>query len=363
MAAAGGLSFPLLEGVPDSYVHEAGQPLAAALGARMVEVGIADPADWRLADGNPIAFLEATLHRWQLDAGGQAVDREHIGVGAVILSDLRTFFWEPAEDARLDRMWIVFEQAGYHDLLEMRHVVTLLERVHPRLPATFERWFVGAIDTVGFVWNALAAREWMEMYGDWIVEREAEALTYARERGEEYETSGWPVRLDDRGRLFIDDMRLPALRLDPLAESTVRRMTPKLAPRVRKIMQLALEMRTAAESLEVRDRLHHKVMEELELYEFSHRIPPVFVLPMERYDAIERAWDEENVAMSQMGEPVQPLLAFHFDATDDDDLRWAHDTFMAVTRIYALAAELVPLLPTKDPTTLAETLVDLEVGS
>lgn len=367
MAAPGGLTFPLLEGVEPSYTHRVGAPLAAALAARLIEVELADPADWSRAERDPMEFLEVTLQEWQRAAGGEAVGDDYVYVGAGILSDLRSFFWEEAQDDSLERMWVLFEHEHQHDLVEMRHTVALLEQVHPRLPATFYHWLLGAVNTVGYAWDAYETGEFFEMYGDWIIEREADARLYAEENGEEYEPeNGWPIELTESDSGYplvrVKEMRLPALLRKPLAESSVRRLLPRLTPRPRKIMELALQLRDAARSVDVRERGWWNFTEEYELYEISHRIPPVVVLPMERYDAIERGFDEENMAMSQMGEPVPPLLAFHFDATDDDDLRWAHEMFTATVRTYAVLAELLPLLPTDDPSKLVESLVEVEVS-
>lgn len=367
MAAAGGLTFPLLEGVAPSYTHQVGAPLAASLGARLIEVGLADPADWTLAERNPIDFLQLTLQGWQRAAGGEAVGEDYVFVAGAILSDLRSFFWEEAQDNSLDRMWAVFGHEHQHDLVEMRHTVALLEQVHPRLPATFYSWLTQAVNSVGYVWDAHETSEFLDMHGDWIVEREVEARTYAQEQGEDYNPEyGWPIEVQETASGYatvkVKEMRLPALLRKPLAESSVRKLLPPLTPRPRKIMELALQLREAAEAVDVRERGWWNFTEEFELYEISHRYPPVLVLPMERYDAIERAWDEENEAISQMGEPIPPLLAFHFDATDDDDLRWAHSMFTATVRTYAVLAELLPLLPTRDPSTLVESLVELDVS-
>jgi hypothetical protein len=358
MAAPCGLTFPLLNGVPASYVHNAGQQLAAGFAVRLVEVGLADPAGWRHAGGQPVEFLEETLREWQRAAGGNQVGDEHIHVGGGILSDIRTFFWESAVDQDLKRMWVLFDQEGYHDLVEMRHVVTLLDAWHPRLAATVYDC-LRSLNRIGFVWDDGETHEWLDMYGDWIIERTIEAREYA-EQGVEVEDD-WPIEATEDGRVRISDMRLPSLREKPLTAVGVRRILPQLPPHVRTLVEAAVELRAAVEAVEVPfERNHYALFDELELHETSHRVPPVLVLPMERYDAIERAWDEENMAISQMGEPVQPLLAYWFDATDDEDLLWAHRTFEQVVSAYAQAARLVKLLPTEDPRSLGSILAEVE---
>lgn len=356
MASAGGLTFPLLDGTPASYVHDAGRHLAASFAARLVEVGLADPADWRLANGDPVEFLEATLREWQRAAGGDALGGDALGGG--ILSDIRTFFWQAAVDQDLRRMWVLFDQEGYHDLVEMGHVVTLLDAWHPRLAATVYDC-LRSLGRIGFVWDDVETGEWLDMHGDWIIECTIEARAHA-EPGVEPEED-WPIEADEDGRIRILDMRLPSLREKPLTDGGVRRILPQLPPRVRTLMEAATELRATVEGIEVAfERTHYSLFDELDLHETSHRTPPVLVLPMERYDAIERAWDEENMAISQMGEPVQPLLAFWFDATDDADLLWAHRTFQQVVGAYALAARVVELLPTDDPRSLASILSEVD---
>lgn len=374
MAAPGGLTLPVLRGVPQRFVRETAKPLAAALAARLIEVGLADPAGWPASERDPQTFLQATVARWSSEAGGDAVGEDFIGVAAGLLSDIRPFFWEAAEDPRLDRMWVVFEHDHSHEIVEMQHVVSLLEPVHPRLPAAFDHLLVSSLNSVGYVWNAWEAREWFEMYGDWVIEQVAESRAHAERTGEEHEDP-WPIEViepKEKGgwpTFATKDMRLPALRRKPLAESSVRRLLPKLTPRVRRIMEIVLEMNrlvnlTRADDAPIQlfERLHYQA-EEVEHLEIHFQHPPVLVMPMERYDAIERTWDEQNHALMNMGEPVHPLLAYHFDATKDEEIRWAHQVFQKTTRVFALAAELMPLLPTRDPSALSEALVELEVDA
>src|SRR5690348_5131678 len=64
MATGSHFVMPRLDGIPTEYRFHAGERAAIRLGRRLLEVDIADPADWRRVRRDPTAYVEMTLNRW-----------------------------------------------------------------------------------------------------------------------------------------------------------------------------------------------------------------------------------------------------------------------------------------------------------
>lgn len=344
LATAGGLTIPSLDDVPTSYTWSDQVDVAAQIAARMIEADVADPEDWEYALGNPVAFIEQQIKGWIMEAEAGGVE-EHFGVGALLASHVNQLFdWE-GEATSLERMYLAFVPLHWCAVIEMRHVVDLLESVHPRLPRTFEHWYVGSLRSVAEVWGVEETRDWMDVFGDWILEQCGEALA----AGEEMP---WPIQMTDEWE-FVALIDHPSLMRTPLAERTVRRRLASMPERVRKIMELTLELKKAAAKAPMRYP-EHFFDQELET-EWQEPLP-ILVLSNERYDAIERAWDSEYESRSALGEPVAPYMVLPFRPLDVDDLQRVRQDFIAAARVFGLAARIYGLLPKQDPRTLVEVL-------
>lgn len=314
--------------MPGSYTHRGGESLAAALSARLIEVDLANPADWRAEKKSPLQFLERTLERWIEEADADDSDNE-LDLWAGIIDRGRLC----DEPAALERMLIVVE-AGSYNIVEMKHVAAFLEGVHPRLPATWYKLFCGTVSLILGTWDVWDADEHVEMWEDYYDETEAQ-----------WGENG-PGRPNPRAEF------LPALREKPLARRTVRRLMQGLDTRRRTILDLTLQLAEAVEGAP-EARLPDNFWDDLDHHEPAC---PAVVVMMERGDSIERTWDEVNDLRAQSGYSTAPAVAIEFNGTDDDSIKRAHSQFMAVARVVGLTARILELLPTRDPRTLVEVL-------
>lgn len=348
--------------MPAAYTRADGRPAAAALARRMIEAGIADAGAWPDAAGDPFVFVKAAMDGWAAEVGADVVGAKYIGVGALIASDIDQMLWEEPSEPRLEELWLVFFSDYWHSIVHMGHVTTLLERVHPRLPATWYAAFTAGLQAVARIWDHRVANEWYYMYGDHLLEVAADEAAWAAENGEDPPEHDWPIEATRDGRYGWDfrvkELRLPALQQKPLADSTVRKLRRTMPERVQAIMDRTRELARTAEKAP--RPWPEGFFDDHRTTPDAMRPGPILVFPMERHDAIERAWDEENMQMGQMGEPVLPYMAIPFDATDDESLRGVRRDFQTIARVFALAEEIVGLLPEHDPGALVESLREVD---
>lgn len=320
----------------------------AQLGRRLIEVELVDPALWDRAEGDPEAFLELAIEGWIKEAGADVIEK--LGVAAQLSSDVDLLFdFDSGEVPTIDRMYLAFVSTYWYQTVEMADVVDLLGTVHPRLPRTFQVWFLDALRSVADVWGVDETREWLDMCSGYVYETAMLAI-------EEGEEPPWPIEITGEYEFRVD-IDHPALTKKPLAESTVRKLRRLMPARVRRIMDLTIEIRKAAQ--EVPERYPEGFFSEKVGVEFQYP-PPLLVLPNEQGDVIERVWDEDNWQRGEVGGAAAPYVVLPFHPLDDEDLQRVHRDFVAVARVFALAERIYSLLPREAPSSLSETLREVD---
>jgi len=144
MASGNHLLIPCLDQFPHEYHFHAGERAAIRLARSLLELDIADPSDWQHVRRDPTDHVQATVNRWINLHGGKAIRRRFCL--RLMLSEVVDEYLdggEPDPDGR--RLYLILhpDSAAY---AVAGPTLELLDREHPRLPATFYHLFTGALN-------------------------------------------------------------------------------------------------------------------------------------------------------------------------------------------------------------------------
>jgi hypothetical protein len=162
MAAPCGVGLPSLVSVPTEQRFSADDREAIALAEILVKSDIAVSEDWERSDRDPMKYLLLTLRRWIRDNGGEAVDRR-FDLDLTLSDRLVDYSDQRGPEGTL--YLIVDPDSAAFVLLSP--TIELLERAHPRLPATFYSRFAGALNRWVRVYDYQDAEERVEMLREW----------------------------------------------------------------------------------------------------------------------------------------------------------------------------------------------------
>ena len=133
-----------------------------ALAEILVKSDIAVPEDWEKSERDATKYLLLTLRRWIRMHGGSAIDRRFDL--DLSLSD-RLVDYSDQRGPEGSFYLIVDPDSAAFVLLTP--TIELLEKVHPRLPATFYSHFAGALNRWVRVYDYRDAEERVEMLREW----------------------------------------------------------------------------------------------------------------------------------------------------------------------------------------------------
>jgi len=172
MARECGVVLPRLDEIPAEHRFLADDREAIALAEILVESEIGVVADWEKSKRDPTNYASLTLQRWIRDHGGEAIERRFDL--AVTLSDrLVDYSGKRAPEGTL---YLIVDPDGTAFAL-LNPAIELLEKIHPRLPVTFFRHFVGSLNRWVRVYDYHDAEERVDMLREWY-EGEANAEQY-----------------------------------------------------------------------------------------------------------------------------------------------------------------------------------------
>ena len=132
---------PTLEKVPTELRFSADDREVIALAEILVKSDIAAVEDWEKSGRDATKYLLLTLQRWIRDHGGASIQRRF---------DLDLIFSDRLVDYSDDRgpegtLYLIVDPESAAFVL-LNPAIELLEKVHPRLPATFFRHFVRSLN-------------------------------------------------------------------------------------------------------------------------------------------------------------------------------------------------------------------------
>lgn len=224
MGRGHGVVLPRLEGESTEYRIAAEDNRAVLLAQTMTALGIAEPGDWERSEHSPSGYILATLKRWIANHGG-AVIRQQFALYASIASSPDPYAEEDIESTFL-YLIVNPDSAGY---VVIGPTLEQLGAIHPRLPVSFYRLFVGAV------------RRWVRVYDQ---EDGLDRLETLREyvAGEE-----------DPDQYELPDVEacIPqSMKEKPLAAEAVRRIAQAAKDEtVRRILAASLELDQISQKL------------------------------------------------------------------------------------------------------------------
>lgn len=162
MGQASGAVLPRLDGVPVEYQLSAEDPRAIKLAQTLTVLGIADPASWDETKHSPSGYVQAALkHLLAMHLGEQV--QENFALNVMISGSPDLYC---GEEGRQELLYLMVDpdSAGY---VALGPTLDMLERIHPRLPATFYHLFVGGIQKMVRVYDFRDAQDRVEMLKEW----------------------------------------------------------------------------------------------------------------------------------------------------------------------------------------------------
>lgn len=309
-----GWSLASLAGVSAQYRVAHGDRVAARLGASLLLAGIASAETWAEANRDPCDFLQLAIERWVALCGGTLL-AESFYLTLTLSSTVDEFSNDEANDGRA---YLIVDpsQSGY---LVIGPALRALDKEHPRLPATFYRLLLGAINRWVRVFDYQDALERNERLREW------------------YE--GDP----DAGEIELPDIESAVpncLRRKELSTRGLRQLLPRIRSReVRRWVEGVLAVH------EESNRYPAPGMDSSIREQFYDSNPPLPVLltVFEKHDGIEGAFDAESEGMLEVS--PEPNLILPLRTDDMNEVRHAFATLRGFCRTLALANQLMKQLP------------------
>jgi len=165
MASGSHFGVPHLDGIPGEYRFHAGEQASIRLAQTLLELDLADPADWRRPRRDPTEYVQATLNRF-IELHGGPVIRRRFNL-TLTLSESADEYAETAEqDPDGRRLYLIVnpDSAAY---VVTGPTLALLERENPRLPVTFYRLFTSALNRCFRTYDYRDAEDRVEMLREW----------------------------------------------------------------------------------------------------------------------------------------------------------------------------------------------------
>lgn len=310
------LTIPRLDGIPAEQRLRHGVRGGAAVAANFVRAGVGCPEDWEGAEGDPFRFLKLALNRWVSAHGGDDI-RKRFELSLVLSTAVDRYETNPTE-TNAGQLYLLVEpgSAGY---VVVGPAIRLLERIRPRLGATFYHLLVGSLDRWVRVYDYRDGQERVEMLRDWY-ESDPEAGAY-----EVPDVTG-SIPSAMRGR--------------PLKRRTVARLIEQLRKRqAKRVLSGVLELAGVAGRAE-RPEVGENVREALG---DSNPPLPALLAVFERGDAVEGCFDDE--AQSMMEVYPEPTLIIPMDTRRPEGVQEAFRVLGTACDTLACASRLISILP------------------
>jgi hypothetical protein len=310
-----GWKMPHLDGVPALHRVWRGDRVSAAIGCAMLRAGIVDAHAWSVSNGDPFQFVQISLSQFVERHGGR-VACETFPMSLALTGTLNEYSAADREvDAASLFLTIDPKEAGY---LVLGPTLQVLERHHPRLPATFLHLISAALNRWVRVYDYRDALEHVERLRDWY--------------------SADP----DAGEFEVPDVdaSVPTSVLrKPLSRRAMRRVLPGCPTQVQRWMEQAMALEQLA-GRSTRPQLPELAQEELS----DCNAPlPCLLIVFSRRDNIEACFDTE--AESMMEVPPEPNLIIPINVLDGTSFRRAFATLGTVCETLAAASKLIASLP------------------
>ena len=316
------LEVPRLDQVPRHHCSFGSDAAAARFAGVLVELGIANPADWKHSSGEPGRFLQRTLDRFVREHGEAEID------GAfdlsVTLSTAPHEWCETEDEPDGSQMFLYFE-ANSCGFVNLGPALSLCESVHPRLPATLVRLFLNGIGRSFRLYDHRDAEE---------------NISFLQESYDPTEDAEALSALPDRGSILPPCMKARPLRPRQLSALLSGMTINDLAAR---LLKAAIELQSVASRVQP-PPISNQVREVLG---DCNAPVPVLLVIYRAGDAIEACFDDERQTMLELTPEPWPLIPFN--GSDPESTAEAFQCLGRTLDVLAAARRVLNLAPGWEP--------------
>jgi hypothetical protein len=305
---------PTLKKVPTEQRFSADDREVIALAEILVKSDIAAVEDWEKSGKEPTKCLLLTLQRWIRGHGGASIDRR-FDLDLILSDRLVDYSDERAQEGTL---YLIVDPDGAAFVV-LNPIIELLGKVHPRLPATFFKHFVGSLNRWVRVYDYHDAEERVEMLREWYE---------GEEDAEQYE-------VPDIEGCTPKCLKEPSLSLRGLKDLSQRIRSQKVKALVKGLLDLC-SISKRAKRPEFTEDMGEQLMD-------SNPPLPCLLAAFSSGDAVVGCFDDE--AQTAMEVTPQPNLIIPLKLSDPTGVWQGFRTLGVVCDTLAAASRLIDLMP------------------
>lgn len=316
------LGIPSLDRVALHHGSFGSEAAAARFASILIELGVANPSDWKGCSGNPARYVGRALDRFVQSHGEAEID------GAFDLSvtfSTDAHEWCDSEDEPDGSRLFLFMEAPSCGFVNLGPALALCEKEHPRMAVTFARRF---LDSVG---------RHFRVYDDRDAEEHISMLEENYDPTEDREAL---AALPDRNSILP-----PCMKRKPLGRKSLTAIVSRMKPksRIARLIEATLELERASETIKLPE-----IPEPIrELFYDSNPPVPVLLAIYQQGDAIEASFDDESQSMLEA--TPEPSLLIPFDGTDSKSTKQAFGCLGGILDTLIAARHVLDLVPGWEP--------------
>ena len=311
------VAMPTLEKVPTEQRFSADDREVIALAETLVKSDIAAVEDWEKSGRDAIKYLLLTLQRWIRNHGGASI--QHRFDLDLTLSDRLVDYSD--ERGPEGTLYLIVDPDSAAFVL-LNPTIELLGSVHPRLPATFLRYFVGSLNRWVRVYDYHDAQERVDMLREWYE---------GEENPEQYEVPD------------IEGCTPKCLEERPLGLRGLKELSHKIRnQQVKVLVRGLLELRWVSKQAKRPDFTEDMGEQLMD----SNPPLPCLLAALSSGDAVVGCFDDE--AQTAMEVTPQPNLIIPIQLSDPTSVRQGFRTLGVVCNTVAAASRLIDLMPGND---------------
>ena len=317
MAPECGVVLPRLSKIPLEYRFLAHDREMIALAEILLESDIGAVEDWDKSNRDATNYVKISIQRWIRDHGGVAIERRFDL--EVTLSDRLVDYSD--ERGPEGTLYLIVDPAGAAFVL-LKPTLDLLEKVHPRLPATFLNHFTGSLNRWVRVYDYHDAEERVEMLREWYEDEE---------NAEQFEVPD----IEGCTPKYLRERPLSLRSLRELSQRTRRKQAKDLIENLLALRQISRR----AKRPEFTDEMGEQLMD-------NNPALPCLLAAFLPGDAIVGCFDDE--AQTALETTPQPNLVIPLRFAEPSSVRLCFQMLGVFCETLAAASRLIDLMPGND---------------